>query len=912
MIRTGVLRILNVRTNEWSLVKGLFLFEFFQGAGIAFFNTASFALFLDHFSVTELPKVFIYSAFLLWAAGFIYSRLEAHLKITTLARGITIFMAASFLLFWISARTMPPVFLYLPMAWFNVLYLLDNLQFWGMASLLFDVRQSKRLFGIISAGDIPAKFIGYSLALALVSYVGTSNLLLVGLGCMVASLPMLRRIQKMENLDQHHHPHHKVKHAAHPVSHIVKNFSSNILIRRIALTTVIASAVFIIVNYAFYAKVKEAVHSDVELAQFIALFFASARVMALLVKIVITGRLINKLGIINSLLITPILLLILAGAVILLERFSIVPHLLIYFFGAMAIMVDILKSTINTPVFLTLMQPLGTHERLRAHTITKGIMDPFAFLGSGIVLFALFRVEHNLHIPVLNYFLITLGVLWIIGIYRIHQQYLQTLLKTIGNQFLSNTDFPLSDSTTLRWLQEKLSSGSETEALNILGLLAARHSTMDEEIVLSALDNPSTSVKTRAIQLAEHWHIRHSEEALREIIRTTTDGVLKAEAIKALCQAQLNENEILPYIDDPDAVVQEAALFGILKYGHSDAAKKAKDYLGYMLYSQDSNTRKKVALLLQDLHDQPYQNEIKQLMQDPDPGVVQEAFMAAGKNGDLSLLRLMLDQFNQHEKAVINALGVAGDNALHLLESYIQTHKCTHRQKEAFIRLIGRIGGERSHKILLHLLMQMPDYFHLLIKTLYQCNYKVTLAHHHYFEAHIHNYLAYGARTLYMQKLLIPYAHKYQVLNNSLKLELDILRDTLLYLFALMYDRNKIKDVRMAFRSGRKEAIANAMEILEMTVKNQTASHFNTIFEATDIEHRTYALRKLYPSSFFANIENVLYVILDQDQLNYNDWTKACSIYTSKKQQLSIDHKILYKYLEAEHPLLSEVARFAV
>jgi hypothetical protein len=78
------------------------------------------------------------------------------MKITTLARYLTVFMSVSFLVFRLGVFVFPPSFLYWMLAWFNVLYLLNNLEFWGIASLLFDVRQSKRLFGLISAGDIPA------------------------------------------------------------------------------------------------------------------------------------------------------------------------------------------------------------------------------------------------------------------------------------------------------------------------------------------------------------------------------------------------------------------------------------------------------------------------------------------------------------------------------------------------------------------------------------------------------------------------------------------------------------------------------------------------------------------------------------------------------------------------------------
>lgn len=53
--RSFWLRILNVYPEEWGIVKRLYVFQFFQGAGIAFFFTSGFAQFLKKFPITELP-----------------------------------------------------------------------------------------------------------------------------------------------------------------------------------------------------------------------------------------------------------------------------------------------------------------------------------------------------------------------------------------------------------------------------------------------------------------------------------------------------------------------------------------------------------------------------------------------------------------------------------------------------------------------------------------------------------------------------------------------------------------------------------------------------------------------------------------------------------------------------------------
>src|SRR6476659_336749 len=159
--RSFWLRLLNIFPEERWIVKNLFLLQFFQGAGIAFFFTAAFASFLDKYSITDLPRVMIISAFLLWVAGYIYSRLEHVIGNLRLSVVVTIFITSSILFFYIGFDIIHASWFYfLMLAWFNVLYLLNNLEFWGIATSLFDTRQSKRLFGIISAGDIPAKFIG--------------------------------------------------------------------------------------------------------------------------------------------------------------------------------------------------------------------------------------------------------------------------------------------------------------------------------------------------------------------------------------------------------------------------------------------------------------------------------------------------------------------------------------------------------------------------------------------------------------------------------------------------------------------------------------------------------------------------------------------------------------------------------
>src|SRR5689334_2304402 len=254
------LKILNVYAEEWWIVKRLYILQFLQGAGIAFFFTSAFAQFLDRFDITQLPWVMIWSAFLLWITGFLYAKLEHVLSFRQFNIGTLFFTTITMLTCWIiNHNTAGDWFIYIMMAWFYVLYMLDNLGFWGIAALLFDVRQSKRLFAVISAGDIPAKFVGYTLALLIVPYTGTQNLMLIGAGFTLASLPVMMAIIKSGKHEAHQsknsHHHHEQRHKSKKIGKLVSNLVTNTYVRRIAVISLITSCCVILFNYGLYGEV---------------------------------------------------------------------------------------------------------------------------------------------------------------------------------------------------------------------------------------------------------------------------------------------------------------------------------------------------------------------------------------------------------------------------------------------------------------------------------------------------------------------------------------------------------------------------------------------------------------------------------------------------------------------------------
>lgn len=906
-----LLRALNVRRDEWWLVQKLFLLQFFQGAGISFFFTAAFSRFLEHFPISGLSYVFILSSFLLWVTGFFYTKLEHRLNASRLSFIITIFLASSMIVFragveYIAANW----FFFFMLAWFNILYLLNNLMFWGIASQLYDVRQSKRLFGVISAGDIPAKFIGYSVALFLVSFTGTANLLLVGLVFILFSFPFLKNVLQAEKSAKPL-PAHATKPG--PGLHaVVKDYTANVLIRRVAILSLIVSASIILINYGFYAEVKHAYKDDVEFARFIAFFLAIARLIALLIKILITSRLLYWLGNRVALIITPVLLIFLISILLLTDVMTQNSKNVLYIFGLSAIVVDVLRSAINSPVLLTMMQPLSTLQRLRAHNIVKGIMDPFAYFFSGV--FLLIVIKFRLYnLEMLSLVLLGLAVAWIIGIFRVHQQYLKTLIKTISSRYFTQEEFNLYDSSARELIEEKINTGTELEVLYILRMLGSRRGPESNRLIIHALHHPSVKVVNEALRLVSELHIKEAESWLSSIIEKHPVDSIRSEAIKVLAEIAFHDSIIVPLMFSEDNAIRNSSIISILNHSRVTenkliAEKKIKE----LLADKNSAVKKEAITLLCETGNGHFDNELIQLLNENDRSLRLAAIKAIGYHPSVTCLEHLLNKINAQEKDVIEALIIAREKSLPFIKKRVLAPGCPAKQKESLIYATGRIGGKAAHELLLELIKELPGYGQHIIKILHRSHFKAGKNNHQFIESLIRVQLGYAAALLHMQQKLVQQKEKYNVLFGSLQLELNQTRETLLFLFAFIYDRQKISKIKAAIEINKKETNANAIELVDMTVKKEFANPFNAAFERGDLEHRCALLKNLFPKDIFTDIEAIISDILADQKIMYNSWTKTCSLYFSKKLEPPIQKQLIDKYLHSENPLLKETAGYAV
>ncbi|HEX8356243.1 MAG TPA: hypothetical protein VF610_02475, partial [Segetibacter sp.] len=465
-----LLQLLNIKPHESAIVRKLFTIQFFLGVGTAFLFSSSLTMFLSAYSIKTLPVAYIFSACLLLIFNRIYGYLDEKYSSPKLLAVVISFSALSVLVFWLLATIVP--FYHLPLiisGWYMLIYMLVGYAFWGLASILFNVRESRRLFSIVGAGDIPAKMLGYFFVSALVPVMGVNNLLWVSIACFVIAGFLLNRFKNRGFItdEDPNSPTHATEHHTLDAHGLITRFFNNNLVLYIALLSLLSYCAFSFIDFTFLSNIKLKFQQDTEIASFIGIFFASGRVLAIFIKVLFSSRVISRFGLTNALLVTPLALLTIAVLIIIFGN-GVLSNL--YVFGFMALLAEILRSTFQEPVFFILFQPLKPHDRLRGHLIAKGHTLPFALLGVGTFLVLYLQTNAELPITLVAKFLVALLLCWIFTIFFIKQEYLQTLITSLKKGYFTGAELFLDDASVTNMLLQKTESKKPLQVIHSLNL----------------------------------------------------------------------------------------------------------------------------------------------------------------------------------------------------------------------------------------------------------------------------------------------------------------------------------------------------------------------------------------------------------------------------------------------------------
>jgi hypothetical protein len=425
------LRLLGVRPDEGRTVWLFFLHNFLLGVGTILVYVAANVLLLENNPERNLPLAYGVAALAMLATGQVYAHFEHHWLLQKLAVRVLLAAVALAGVLGVLVATGHSVAAAIAiMAGYRVIYLLTNLEFWGVSAVVFDVRQGKRLFGIISAGDMPAKAMGAVLAIFIHSNADLPWLLGTAFGAYLFALLALRATLSSHVVEASPVARRARQQAVAPG--LRRWFGDSRMVQTMCLALLALAAVTTGIEYLFFVNVKHRFHDEAAIMRYVGTVLVSTYLVAMLFKLLLSQHTVDRLGVRWVLLALPAVMLLALASYGVLDRAN-TEATLLYFCG-LYLGLEVLRRAVFDPVFLLLFQPLSPPERLQAHTLAKGLYEPLGMALGGALLFALHALPGGqAWAPFAWMGLLMAGVLYLLA--RTYRQYVAELQHALSRRF---------------------------------------------------------------------------------------------------------------------------------------------------------------------------------------------------------------------------------------------------------------------------------------------------------------------------------------------------------------------------------------------------------------------------------------------------------------------------------------------
>jgi ATP/ADP translocase len=449
------------------------------------------ALFIAEFGAMKLPYVMIGIPLLAGLFAVAYVRLARRWSTPNLVFWSLVFFASNMLVFWfLAGRDWPwvsPLF-YL---WVGAFGVVGTMQVWTLASELFTTREAKRVFGLVGAGGILGGFMGGEVGGRLAPVIGASNLMLgvIGMLLLAAALVALSRRFRMV-------PSPVSAGQARPrnLTESLKVISGSKHLRLLAGLVFISALATTSIEFQYSVTVDNAMDGADALASFFLKVRGRISIIALLVQILLTSRLLASVGVGFSILLLPLSLV--SGTAALFVSGSL--WAAVFLKGSDGSLKHSLDRSCRELMYLPVPSAIRAQAKSTIDTVMDRLGDGSAGLLQLLMTAALgFGMRASLGA---NFVLI--GI-WLFLALRLRAAYVSQLGLALGRRRRQAEALPAeSDADARRALERLLRTSGETEKLAVLEWIGRNAVPVDEKVLLGlAHERESPAVRNAALGL---------------------------------------------------------------------------------------------------------------------------------------------------------------------------------------------------------------------------------------------------------------------------------------------------------------------------------------------------------------------------------------------------------------------------
>jgi len=648
-------------------------------------KTARDSLFLSMLPATWLPWVYILVGIATLAVSLLFGWLTQWLSPRQSLVGSVLAAAAGLVacifVVWDSYQWMPAVF-YL---YVNAYGLIVISQFWLYTNSRSDPRAMKRMGGVVGAGAILGGIVGGVLASTLGGWLPLRWLIAAGAGLLAASLPILSlavRERDGRRTDEQVTP---TAEASVPLVRVP-------YVRWLAVATLCSVIVTGLLDYQFKIAVQRLYPDAAQLASFFGRFYIGINVFALLLQLLGTRWLLQRLGASSAAAVLPIGLAVGAGATLAVPGFA--PIL-----GAKA-WDQTFRFSLNKAAVELLFFPLQPGIKRRAKAVIEAGIERVGDALAGLLLLGAGLTFDTTGATLATLILALVGV-WLVACVRLRSGYVRELGRTLGRLTLQPEREPVSlrELGILKETVRMLESAYERVVLQAIDLLEENAPRLLDPRMSKLLAHASPRVRARALKyaasnpsLADQFHITELVNDPDPIVRLTAMRV-RCAAGGSRPLAALGE-----YLDSENLELRTAALACLVEQVREDEVPRIRALIERMLSQGTGADRASIA---ETLGARPVATNLDQLLapllKDDDITVRCAALRSAGYAGLL-----------EHVPALIRALGAAdteaaaraglvalGDRALDRLSDSLVDEQVPIEVRRAIPRVLGDLPTQR-------------------------------------------------------------------------------------------------------------------------------------------------------------------------------------------------------------------------
>ncbi|MFN8348590.1 MAG: cyclic nucleotide-binding domain-containing protein [Spirosomataceae bacterium] len=857
-------RSLGIRADEVRTVGLFFLHHFFLGFGIMLIYVSANVILLENHPETGLPLAYMASAVGMMLVGKIYSYFEHHLLLDRLVIRVlwTVIALTAVILILVNFGHSIASAVAI-MVGFRAIYLLTNLEFWGGSAVVFDVRQSKRLFGVISAGDMPAKALGGMLAVLVHGHTELLLLLFLAFGFFWAA--MYTAVLTFRS--------HQVapSHAAAPLHRkpmprlITQLFGGSELIFAMCLSLTAVATMATGVEYAFFINVKYKLHSQAEVMTYLGGVLTLTYLLATFVKLIVSRQTIEYFGINRVLALLPAgglgVALGLSGVFFwqLDESVQLIAYCFVY------LGFEVVRRALFDPVFLVLFQPLSTHQRLRGHTLAKGFYEPLGLGIGGLMLY----LSHHLWQGG-SWFLVeeivigAIFALWFLR--RTYRQYVRTLQEALSRRFMAVEDLAIPDEAVHAVLKN-LRSDKPKEVINAVEwLVANRPSNVSSNqlynYITDLVGHSDAQVRLRALETAEKLAIQLKPAQLRTL--ATQDFSPPVCEMAAWLLSQQSEQAGRELLYNGDLMVRKGAIRGLMRTDPEHTS--AKTSLEAMFQNPHRNSQLAALDIICSLHLVQYADVVIDKFDNSDPEIVTAAIQTAGTLSQPVLAEKLVELLDDKRfwREAARSLTQSESIAIPLLRKFGDVRKSLTTDRRV-IAAVSQMKSEAAHDLLTEL-VQRPDVSVRTAALQALKNYPNSKRNAAVFKKWLQEEFQLSQRLVLAQTESID-----QDLKNSLNYEQEVAIQRIFGLLMQQYDQDIIVSTQTSVLHSSRERRANSLELLENLVPRQVYGGLHALLDNVSDAEKIRLIDAQWGT--ITTKESIKDYILQKGTQHFTDWT---------------------------------------